>query len=365
MITSFFAILALSFFGRAESQADALLDLVPYIWDINSIAFDYSGSLWAVNDGKDALLLSRIDQRGRPLLDKIEVRKKGLEPMVDGMLWVQPYSMTFDRWNNAWFIYFTGIQHDYHPPDFQPSHLARVTPKGEVQYYHPWPGIEPDGAYVGIMPGDTLIVVGKAKDGSIRFGKGLLNETGMKPILEGLDTRNLASLMRRGNEDFYDKIPYWGKEHGLIAVIDYTDGSKVLYLSSFSSSSFKGYEYNWRDYIWRSYTDAWTGKVSISPYKDSGYVLCIPDPLDSATTHLLRINEDGTLIPPSELKDGGSFSARSFDRLPKSAEQKVKLELHIKKHGTVPPKYYDAAAVRFWGVDLDGNLYYFSKSRNY
>lgn len=370
------SILALSFFGRAEVQADALFNLIPSFYDKGSVQFDNEGSLWAVHAGKDALLLSKIDPRGRLTLDKLEVRKKGLEPIADGMLWVPPYSIVFDRWNNAWFNYFAGLQFDRSllPPDYQRTHLVRVTPKGMIQDYHPWPGIEPDETYLGIMPGDTLLVVGRTQKREIRVAKGVIDDKGLTTVPETDREKNSPTfeVLIGYGDDLDVATPYWEKGYGLRAGFGKPEGKWKLFLSYFSLeppyTEIEGKECNnWRDYIWRSYTDAWIGKVSISPYKDSGYVLCIPDPLDSATTHLLRINEDGTLIPPSELKDGGSRSARSFDRLPKSAEQKVKLELYVKHHksGERETVYYGKAIARFWGVDLDGNLYYFSKSRNY
>ncbi|MCK4334315.1 hypothetical protein KAX06_05980 [candidate division WOR-3 bacterium] len=349
---SILLILFVSF--NPEAQADALLSLVttPTIELTDSrTAFDNTGHLWLIHLWGKEHYASRLAPNGKWALDKVPI------PPIFQL----GQDVVCDRWGNAYF--------DYFPKREKPPSIMRVTPEGKITDYAPWPTDTKYSLAKYIVPGDTLFVVGDDwYSWDNRTAKALLTRDEMIPLTEDIHSKNESKALdylKLGS--IYDEVILeWSKGWGIKTIIIKGE-TKDLHVRriNLKPDDYTAEEtrvYPWRNYIWRSYTDAWIRWMTLTRHKDSGYILCIPDPDDSTTTHLLRLDKDGVPIAPAELKDGGARSARSFGRLPDEAEKHVYFKTWIKYNPLLAP---DSALVQFWGCDDEGNLYAYRKVKRF
>ncbi|MBN2380069.1 hypothetical protein JXM67_09745 [candidate division WOR-3 bacterium] len=341
-------------FGKAEAQADALLSRFITTTEVcmsdYASAIDDLGYLWFVwNDGDNNYAL-RFNRNGKVALEKTSLPEAG---------YVGPIVLT-DRWCNAYFTLggWGGSS----------CILGRISPTGEIEVFSSWlPNLGSVAAYMEIIPGDTFWIVGdgiRTKDCEI--SKGLITPEGITPVSKEIhpETIVLRNLMYRDEYtvaliDFENRI---GRT--------YFPVRDKLYQHTYSLDDYEHEEreYRLRDYIWRSYTDIWINRSICAPHKDGGYSLCIKDPFDTTTTHIVRLNENRELVDPSTLSGGGVYSARSFDRLPRNTKAYAALEVKILGK-EINGQYYmhapDSACVIFWGCDDEGNLYAYQKVKRY
>ena len=225
-----------------------------------------------------------------------------------------------------------------------------------------------------MFPGDTLLIVSNVdgNPGDYRVTKTLLNEEGLASVCEqGIFSRKdykglaLGAVLNANWDRPY--ILDW--EGGIGLGGNYYLGQiDELNLCRFKLNREENYRgemvgrYRWRNYIWRTYPDVWIGWMTFTKYDGGGYCLSIPDPIDSSSTHILRFDKDGVPLEPSSLAEGGTRSARSFDRLPEGVKPYVDMKIWgIKGHSLVP----DSGLVVFWGCDEGGNLYTYRKVNKY
>ncbi len=255
-------------------------------------------------------------------------------------------------------------------------HLMRITPEGDFEDFHPWPGLGYYEHYLGLLQGDTLILAGSEDLGKpVRIVKATLTSEGITPVYDTPHTLANSIYKNQILGDYFQAIVNWYQGMGIEAAIlhDRTDnpqyGPDNLHISRLKggpeekSKPLKANVYPWRDYVWRSYPNSWIGWLTFSDYKDGGYLLYIPDPLDRSTTYALRLDEEGTPIDPSTLKGKGKCSARSFNRLPESAKSQA--DFRWWKDNNSRRDYPDSARVSFWGCDEKGNLYNYTQLRKY
>lgn len=348
-------IFTLVILGTPEAQADAWLTLVTdpaiRLYDPRA-AFDATGHLWLIHPAaKGDNYVFRIAPNGKWALDKVPI------PPIFRV----GQDVVCDRWGNAYFDYFP--RRERHPS------IMRVTPEGKITDYAPWPTDMKHSLAKYIMPGDTLFVVGNdwySRDN--RTVKALLTRDEMIPLTENIHAKNESKALdylKLGS--LYDEVILEWPEGWGIKTIIVSGETKDLHVRriNLKPDDYTAEEigvYPWRSYIWRSYTDAWISRMTLARHKDSGYTLCIPDPDDSTTTHLLRLDKDGVPIEPDELRGGGIRSTRDFSRLPEEAERYVDLRIRRRESYLTGP---DTAVVKFWGCDDEGNLYYYRKVKRF
>lgn len=365
---SILLILFVSF--NPEAQAEVLLSYSPHSFtsDKQAVAFDNEGNLWLGFQYQGDIIVSRIDQKGNPVLDKVLVRKWDRNSPTDWDIHLSN-TVACDRWNNAYLMVSTAGGKDLH--------LVRITPQGQIADYFPWPKIDWENhLYLSILPSDTLLVIGDDVESDpygrrpMRVAKAYLDSTGLTPISEtDYDGREetVFSWFRR-TRDFKAILVKWEQNKALVGHI-YPEKTErpgldpdILAISHLGLAPpynhYEIYEYRWRDYVWRSYPDSWIGEMTFAPHKDGGYTLFFPDPLDRSTTYMLRLNEDGELLDPDDLRNGGERSVKAFGRLPSGVEPHAYFYLY--ERGDL-----DSARVSFWGCDDEGNLYNYSKLRKY
>ncbi len=322
-----------------------------------------SGFVWFfINWGRN-LYISRISPRGEILLNKLLIAQINEEYPE---LWLNG-PMACDRWGNVYCGYFPRTRDNHTCP----LHLIRVTPGGQVKDYYPWPDIRVYN-YMEVLPGDTLLVAGFSSDFSkIKVYKGLLDEEGIIPVFEKDFKSGYSSL----NEVVYSKaMPQsntmldWGRNWGLYIISDSDYNTPVLSETfriqrlNLNLDTDHSYEdlglYDWNKYTWRIFHKTWIGNVTITPYKNGGYVLCLVEPMDASTTYMIRLDSTGVPIDPKTLSDGGIRKPIAFDKLPASAKPYVGFgwwESHLERTKR------DSAHVTFWGVDSEGNIYNYRK----
>lgn len=337
------------------AQARVLLENIPNLYmEVDApIAFDSSGSLWIAAIKKDGIHVTRVDRMGSVVLEKL-IRE--YDPIQDQILGFFNTTMVCDRWNNAYFMYGSIRECS--------EHLVRVTPHGNVEDYSPWPGIYSlNGDYIGIIPSDTLILVGRKylPDVSlwkrqIRVARAVLGPEGLTTLsTTDYDPKSLYAGLLRCNPGMINWKEGWGYGAGV-------EDSK-LSLAHFGITnpnvklSFQELPFN--DYIWRTYDDTRLPAEGLTAYKDSGYILWVPDPATRSSVHAVRIDSEGNPVLSSQLRDGGSKSSRNFKNLPSDAEPHASFRVY--QHGSG----LDSAQVIFWGADSDGNMYNYYDVKRY
>jgi len=348
------------------SQAETFMN---YVSDLREpsplLGFDNSGNLWTMYKLKTGYHLSIINPRGKHILEKV--------PLGFGAGYSTYPFVVFDRWDNAYFM----IADPGHPMHYVSHgmlfHLLRITPEGEIQDYYPWPEINADPlSYIEVLPSDTLLVVGSYGRPIARLNKAVIEEEGLTNLV--VEEHNLSKAFHAFSPRLFNStiVVEWENDRALTAGMAPHRTSPGLgpdkiglawsYLTPpYDEVSYESY--SWRDYVWRSYPDTWIDNLTLTPHKDGGYSLLIPDPKDRTTTCVLRLDEDGVPIDPSILKHGGEHSARSFARLPSSAKPYAYFTLDCgDKKATVREAY---VRISFWGCDDKGNLYAYRQLRKY
>lgn len=365
------SLLSLGTFCTPAAQAEVLLSYASHSYQSGKqpVAFDNTGNLWVAFTFEGDIIVSRIDPKGNPILDKVLIRKYDKQSPTDWSLLISN-DMICDRWNNAYFTFST--------VGGKALHLTRITPEGYIQDYFPWPKIDWEvDLYMETLASDTLLLIGANVESSRQYGKrpvrvakALLDSEGLTPLSEAdfdrFEKPSFSSFL--SNKDLEAPLFTWkhgyalkagiypraespaGPANIVIHPIDLIEGSSFIEDTRFLP---------WRDYVWRSYPDSWIGKMTFAPYKDGGYTLFFPDPLDRSTTYMLRLNEDGELLDPADLKNGGERSVKAFGRLPSGVEPHAYFYLY-RKGGLL-----DSARVSFWGCDDEGNLYNYTQLRKY
>lgn len=355
--------LCLGLIGGAEEQADVLLDYpaqVEHPLLIEEIGFDHSGNLWMVGKwhrvAADCQAII-IDGKGNKVEYPSDSTNHGFWFASD---------LLFDRWNNVYFAMFDGASD---------IHLFRVTPDGTWQDYYPWPNMRCYGSmFMGVLGADTMMLLSYDSDDPLlcRAVKVALNNSGITPICE--ETKffkempfHIAEftsycrtvLQPERNSGIWASIRYPGKTYYddtlYIVDVDLTFQTEDAYNT-------QRREYIWRNYVWRTY-DIFVGHITISQFGDDGFALFIPDQIDESSTYVLRLDNFGEPINPSELDGGGQRSPRAFDRL----KPEFKRYADCKWWSTFTDQglIRDSARVIFWGCDDEGNLYSFEKTRIY
>lgn len=351
-----------------EAQAEVLLSYAPHSFksDKQAVAFDNEGNLWLGFQYQGDIIVSRIDPKGNPVLDKVLVRKWDKNSPTDWDIHLSN-TVVCDRWNNAYLMVSTAGPKDLH--------LVRITPQGQIEDFFPWPKIDWENSlYLNILPSDTLLVIGANVESKeaygrrpVRLAKAHLAPDGLIPVSE-TDHDPLSTLYPFMHaSDFQVILADWEQTKALRAGIypepkRYGTGPDTLIITRLGlappCNQYERHKHHWRDYVWRSYPDSWIGEMTFAPYKDGGYTLFFPDPLDRSTTYMLKLNEDGELLDPDDLKNGGECSVKAFGRLPSGVEPHAYFYLY--RRGDL-----DSARVSFWGCDDEGNLYNYSKLRKY
>lgn len=348
-------VLPLVLFASPAKQAEALFSYVTtpritlYEWRTMMDNTDY---VWLVGEfPKGEVYCTRIAPNGKKVLDLIPfpgTYALGNNPITD-------------RWSNLYIVY---------SPEY-PIKLIRVSAKGEIQNYV----LTDKGegatfeAYLEILPGDTLLLTQGYHNYCVV--KCLVTREGLIPLSEAGYGSSVALSALQNRDDYYLFIPDWEESRGLSTFIWPESAMAVLNLARLKLNPEESWKYEklgrfpWRDYIWRSYPDVWIGRMTYARHRDGGYVLCIPDPIDSSSTHLLRLDDNGLLLDPSSLSEGGTYLPRSFTRLPESAKPYVELKVWQKLKDGCPTFEPDSALVVFWGCDDDGNLYAYKKVKKF
>lgn len=346
--------------GSPDKQAEALFAFVtkPEMKMLEwRIGMDDSGYVWLIHHWESGVYASRIAPNGKRVLDRIPLPKRSNLGM----------DVITDRWCNAYYIYSNKGKDER-----EPISLARVTTAGQVDDYHGWPPEQVySGAYIEIIPGDTLLATGgDFSSGGYRIAKAVISPEGVFPFSESLNLQGNALRLLSSYSYVSCQISDWKKGEGFDFTIVSEGGGPTNYLRviRMKLSEQEGYgiendmpKYPWRDYIWRSYPDAWIEYLGCIQYKDGGYLVLIPDPADSSTTYGIRVDTNGVPVNPSDLSGGGTFSTRSFKRLPDDAKPHVNLNIWKQRNSWAP----DSALVRFWGCDENGNLYYYEKVKKF
>lgn len=337
------------------AQARVLLENIPnlYMQLDSPIAFDSSGYLWIAAMHKDGIHITRVNRSGNIVLDKL-IRK--YDRIKDQTLYFHNTTMVCDRWDNAYFMYGTGLEYSEHP--------VRITPQGNVEEYSPWPGTRGlNGDYIGMIAPDTLIIVGRQDMENVYLDK--------LPILVAKAVIGPEGITKLSTTDYDPKSSYsnllwckasmmnWKEGWGYGAGVE--DSKLSLYPCSITTPTTKQrfIDLPFNDYIWRTYDDTRLPAEGLTPYKDSGYILWVPDPATLNSVHAVRIDNEGNPLLSSQLRDGGSKFSRDFQNLPPYAEPHASFRVFW--HGTA----LDSAQIIFWGADSLGNIYNYSKTKKF
>lgn len=382
-------LLTFTVFGKTEEQADVLLSypikVTPKLYGIPHATINPQKNLWIVADWENTPLISKLDEQGKdkiltlPFIDTTYIPKRGF-PVIG-----PSYNMVSDSKGNLYFSSFIGWYEleDYHKSTL---HLIRVSSEGQVKDYYPWPTMYASDLHMEVLPGDTLLLMGrdasapKSSGGygmPLRISKALITSNDLTPIYEkSYPWHSFPATIRNGNSTYYMHYFDWERGYGYLAYI-LADSSILgpkptpdkLTIMRFDLKSSETTitrdslgTFNWRNFIWRTYKNAWIGSMTFARYKEGGYLLCIPDPADRSVTHILRLDNLGLPIIPSELEGNGMKSTLAFDRITASVKPYVDFQIWDKP---VQMTIHDSAQVLFWGCDNEGNLYSFRKVRIY
>jgi hypothetical protein len=202
-----------------------------------------------------------------------------------------------------------------------------------------------------------------------RISKATIDSTGITPVYEkvyGSKTypMSLIPSPREYINNFFD----WERGVGYRFLFRNPQGELTVNRFDFRSSE-TSVEYDtvgtfaWRNYIWRTYENAPTGRLTFTHFKDGGYVLSLPDPDNSNTTQVLRIDPNGNPLLPENLESGGNKNSLDFDRMPSTVEPNIYFYRWTKR--TYRENIPDSAQLLFWGLDNEGTLYSYHKVRKY
>lgn len=244
--------------------------------------------------------------------------------------------------------------------------IMRVLTSGEVKdYTDTWPVTKMNGdAYIEIIPGDTLVITGSNQSVQSKvIVKALVTSEGLTPIDELTYPITCCALgLLSITQGMYNVYVNWEQGFGLFAS---TKGDGTFKLASMHLTPEANYEctelgsYSLKDYTWRTYTDMWLPKSTVEKYKDEGFTVFLSDPIDSTTTHVVRLDEKGFPIDPSTLNAGGKRTTLPFAALPNTCKPYVEMLTWGNQFGLYP----DSGRVQFWGVDHEGNLYLYKKTK--
>lgn len=350
--------LCLGLIGGAEAQAEALFSFVTepkvtmYKW---RTVIDDSGYVWVLNNWDHALFASRISPEGERVLDQIP-----LMPPPDGPISQELGRVILpDRWCNVYFSYY--IDNNI---EIGPSYLGQITSSGEVHHYRTWfEDVDIRFPHMEILLGDTLMIIGKMGHVDNQIVKASMQPGELSLISSELVPRSKSLTIIRNHGYYVDSYSDWERGWGFIASLFGGNNPDLIFQElSYGTLDLKpadGYSVGekttilWEDYVWKTYPDVFTGQLAIIPYRGGGYSLLIPDFIDSNTTHILRLNEEGIPINPSGLEGGGTLNPRPYDSLPSGFQPHVYFHDWVKYRVLSP----DSAMVVFWGCDDEGNLY--------
>lgn len=356
-------LLSLASICSAGKQAKAMLSYIEsdsLSRHETRVGLDKSGKLWVIDNYRGKVQVTRIRPNGK--MDPLKVAVYEASRVQLGS------QVIFDAFNTLCFVLAGGEIIN----DKTPLNLFQVTEKGEVRNYDIWPIVPFKRNYLERLAGDTILILGGAVNGEILVSKGILAEDSVVPAYDTSYIMEDISLLNIGSQrDYYRSVLDWYKGWGLRADIQWYKtheevGPDKLTLTRMGLGADGDFSmqtlgtYTWRDYVWRTYRDAWIRYMTFTRYKDGGYVLAIPDPLDRPTTYLLRLDDKGEPIDPSTLASGGELSPLAFRRLPAAAEPHVDISMW----GRIEQKP-DSAHVIFWGCDNKGNLYAYRKVQVY
>jgi hypothetical protein len=360
--------LLLILFGsfNPEAQADALLNhAIETELSASGLlsAIDDSGYVWLVGRFDRKLCVSRIDPEGNLAFDRVPI------PTGDFSTGEQ---LIFDRWDNAYFIFNNDVGGN---PGL--VNLVRITPEGQAEDRYPWRVKQlPHPYYMVILPGDTLVTYAQAYSGpgeisvrpwTFQIGKVHLTVDGYGATQQTFHKMGEFPIIIGVYFDDTQSIPEWNEGWSIVAYL--RSASLSLYRQHLTAESNYSVDtigtYAWRDYVWRTYSDTYIKRLTFTKHKDGGYILCLFNPEDRSTTHVLRLDEDGVPIDPSELKSGGSRSAKAFKNLPPSSDPYVDLQEWYHFNPNTRRVVDDSVHVIFWGCDDEGNLYAYRKVKKF
>lgn len=354
-------LMTLMTFGSTRAQAEALFSYITtprlqMYWWITGV--DDSGYVWLLDSWKGVEYATRIAPNGRKVLNNVKLPDAGCLGK----------RIVTDRWCNAYYMYLQGEDGMFPKTN---SYVARISPSGEVQDYAPWPPRQDYlEIYLDILPGDTLLVIGRDESTPYgnRIAKALISPDGITPVFDALYLKSSALSYLQFKPGYDASVTQWEAGYGLRVSLDPHTNASTLRIFNLRLSKEEKYtadegtDYLWRDYVWRTYPDIWIGAMTFAGYSENGYCLYIPDPVDSSRTHVIRIGEDGIPIDPLTLTGGGTLSVRPYRRVPEGSPRYVDLKVWKKTAYTLEP---DSALVVFWGCDDDGNLYAYRKVKRY
>lgn len=388
--------------GNIEAQADRLFDMVnPQLYDIvPKVELDASGNLWMVALWHEPSRGYRCDVtkikpdasiafERKPLLDEAATEKG--KPSSEYVLDMTPNGMiTSDRFGSLYvpcsFSYRHRVILDQR--SYTSVHLIRVSSDGSCSDYYPWPNTELLRFHMEIVDADTMVICGVdapqnprikyiGRHAPFRISTASVSSSGLTPAFEKVYEKGnfpsdiLSYGPSSGDRNYND----WKRGYGFRFFIrNYTPGGDTtekpvnLYIRRFdlraSETSIPAEElgtYKWRDYVWRTFRNAYIGYTTVANYKDGGYMLYLPDPLDYSTTHVIRLDYTGIPIDPATLDDGGEKKSLAFKRLPADQKPNVYFALSRGLQSFMP----DSGCIYFWGTDNEGNLYNYRKVHNY
>jgi len=362
---SLLLILFVSF--NPEAQADALLNYFtrePRFYSDGSLtAIDNSGYLWLVGNWDYDLCVSRIDPEGNLAFNRV--------PIPAGRFSIGE-QLIFDRWDNAYFIFNNDVGGN---PGL--VNLVRITPEGQVGNDYPWRVEQlPFPHYMAILPGDTLVTYAQAypgpggsivRIGTYQIGKVHLTVDGYGAAQQTLHKLEEFPIIIGVYFDDTQSIPEWNEGWSIVAYL--RSASLSLYRQHLTAESNYSVDtigtFSWRDYVWRTYSDTYIKRLTFARHKEGGYILCLFDPANPSITHVLRLNEDGVPVEPSELKSGGKRSAKALKNLPPYVEPYVNIQKYQHPDPKIRKIVDDSVHVIFWGCDDEGNLYAYRKVKRF